>query len=108
MGRLFSRRDRQTTLSREALPQFLLPGAARLGYSGEGEALRIAPQNLERFRQIVLADPRLHQQLRETSDLNGFVALAVRLGAERDCIFTEEEVRAALRECRRAWLERWI
>jgi hypothetical protein len=70
--------------------------------------LSIAPENLERFRQLVLADRDLHQQLRQTSDLDGFVALAVRLGAERACAFTEQEVRAALRECRRAWLEKWI
>jgi hypothetical protein len=70
--------------------------------------LKIAPQNLERFRQLVLADRSLHEQLRQTSGLDGFVALAVRLGAERECVFTEQEVRAALRECRRAWLERWV
>jgi hypothetical protein len=68
----------------------------------------IEPQNLERFRELVLADRGLHEQLRKTADLDGFVALAVRLGAERDCVFTEEEVCAALRECRRVWMERWI
>jgi hypothetical protein len=68
----------------------------------------IASQNLERFRQLVLADRGLFDQLRQAGGVDGFVALAVRLGAERDCVFTEEEVRAALRECRRAWLERWI
>lgn len=68
----------------------------------------IASENLERFRQLVLADRGLHAQLRQTADLDGFVALAVRLGAERGCVFTDQEVRAALRECRRAWLERWI
>jgi hypothetical protein len=68
----------------------------------------IASQNLERFRQLVLADRGLFEQLRQTAGLDGFVALAVRLGKERDCVFTEEEVRATLRECRRAWLERWI
>ncbi len=70
--------------------------------------MSIAPPNLERFRQLVLADRSLHRQLLQTPDLPGFVALAVRLGAERDCNFTEQEVRAALRECRRSWLERWI
>jgi hypothetical protein len=70
--------------------------------------LTIEPQNLERFRQLVLADCGLREQLQQTSDLDGFVALAVRLGAERDCVFTDQEVRAALRECRRAWLEKWI
>jgi hypothetical protein len=68
----------------------------------------IASENLERFRQLVLADRSLFDQLRQTAGLDAFVALAVRLGRERDCVFTEEEVRAALRECRRSWLERWI
>jgi Nif11 domain len=71
-------------------------------------ALTIAPQNLERFRQLVLADRSLFEQLRQTADLDGFVALAVRLGAEQGCVFTEQEVREAVRAWRRAWLERWI
>jgi len=70
--------------------------------------LNIAFQNLERFRQIVLADRGLFDQLRQRADLDGFVAVVVRLGAERGCGFTEQEVRVALRECRRVWLERWI
>jgi hypothetical protein len=70
--------------------------------------LIIASENLERFRLLVLADSGLFEQLRQTADLDGFVALAVRLGSERGCVFTEQEVRAAVRECRRAWQERWI
>jgi hypothetical protein len=70
--------------------------------------MRIASENLERFRQVVLEDPELFKQLRQTADVDSFVALAVRLGAARDCAFTEQEVRDALRECRRARLERWI
>jgi hypothetical protein len=70
--------------------------------------LTIASQNLDRFRQRVLADRTLFEQLRQTANLDGFVALAVRLGAEQGCVFTEQDVRGALRECRRAWLERWI
>ncbi|HEY3914562.1 MAG TPA: Nif11-like leader peptide family natural product precursor [Verrucomicrobiae bacterium] len=70
--------------------------------------MKIASQNLERFRQVVLEDPELFQQLRQTADVESFVALAVRLGAARDCVFTEQEARDALRECRRARLEKWI
>jgi len=70
--------------------------------------LIIAPQNLERFRQLVLADRGLFEQLRQTADVDGFVAQTVRIGAEQGCVFTEQEVRAALQACRRAWLERWI
>ncbi|HEX3718933.1 MAG TPA: hypothetical protein VH595_13270 [Verrucomicrobiae bacterium] len=70
--------------------------------------MKLAPENLERFRRLVLADPQLLEKLRKNSDLNTFITLTVRLGAERGCIFTADQVRAALQESRRAWLERWI
>jgi hypothetical protein len=65
-------------------------------------------QNLERFGQLVLADRELHDQLHATTDEKVFVALAVRLGAERGCDFTVMAVETALREQRRVWLERWL
>lgn len=65
-------------------------------------------QNLERFGQLVLADRRLHDQLRATANEKTFVALAVRLGAERGFDFTAMVVETALREQRRTWLERWL
>jgi len=45
-------------------------------------------QNLERFGDLVLADPKLHDQLRAAANETAFVALAVRLGAERGCEFS--------------------
>jgi hypothetical protein len=65
-------------------------------------------QNLERFGELVLADRALHDQLRATANEAAFVALAVRLGAERGCDFTAPVVQAAVNEKRRAWLERWL
>jgi len=65
-------------------------------------------QNLERFGDLVLADRELHDQLRAAADEAAFVALAVRLGSERGCLFTARVVREALEEKRRAWLERWL
>jgi hypothetical protein len=65
-------------------------------------------RNLERFGQLVLADRELHGQLRATADEKTFVALALRLGAERGCDFTAAVVETALREQRRAWIERWL
>ena len=64
--------------------------------------------DLECFVQLVLADGGLFEQLRQTAGLDGFAALAVRLGRERDCVFTEQDVRAALAERRRTWQKRWI
>jgi hypothetical protein len=65
-------------------------------------------ENLERFRQLVLADRQLHEQLRTTADLESFVALAVKLSRERGCDLKAEEIQTAIQKRRRAWLERWI
>ena len=65
-------------------------------------------QSLEAFGQLVLADRELHDRLRATIDEKTFVALAVRLGAERGFDFTAAVVETAVREQRRAWLERWL
>jgi hypothetical protein len=65
-------------------------------------------ESFEQFRQIVLYDPILQVRLRETTELRPFVELVIRVGEERGCIFTPEEVEAALRESRRSWIERWI
>ena len=65
-------------------------------------------RNIERFGELVLADPALHAQLRATRDVETFAVLSVQLGAERNCVFTLEAVRNVLNERRRVWLERWI
>jgi len=65
-------------------------------------------QNLERFRELVLEDAALHDQLRAAADVETFVTLVVQVGRERGCAFTADSVRAALQEQHRAWLERWI
>jgi len=58
------------------------------------------------FHRGVVADPALFAQLRVASDPDEFAALAVRLGAARGQVFTEDDVRAGLREARRSWIER--
>ena len=65
-------------------------------------------QNLERFGELVLADPALHDQLRATADKKAFIALAIRLGADAGCKFSAPTVERALRARHRAWLERWV
>lgn len=65
-------------------------------------------ESLEQFRQLVLRDRALQEQLREISDQEAFLALVVRLGAAHGYHFTVEEVAEALRASRRAWIERWI
>lgn len=62
----------------------------------------------ERFRLIVLHDQTLQEQLRAAPDWPAFLALALRLAQERGCDIVAEDVESALREGRRAWLERWL
>src|SRR5437773_65365 len=64
-------------------------------------------ESLDQFRQLVLQDLALQEQLRETPNLDAFLALIVRLGAERGYDFGVEEVKEALRASQRTWIERW-
>jgi hypothetical protein len=65
-------------------------------------------QNLERFRELVLADSVLHDQLRAAAGEAAFIELAIRLGAERGCKLTASTLQTAINQKRRAWLERWL
>jgi predicted ribosomally synthesized peptide with nif11-like leader len=68
----------------------------------------MSQENFEQFRQLVLQDTTLQQQLRGTSDREQLVALTQRLGAERGYSFTTEDVLEALRAGQREWIERWL
>lgn len=68
----------------------------------------MSTSSFEQFRQLVLDDPALQQQLRAEYGLHAFLELVVRLGAEHGYEFSAEEVHAALQASRRTWLERWI
>ncbi len=68
----------------------------------------MSQENFERFRELVWEDRALQQELWATTDPNEFIALVQRLGAERGCEFTAEEVSAALRASHSAWLMRWL
>ena len=61
-----------------------------------------------RFHDLVLADPELHNQLRAAAGEAAFIALTVELGRKHDCHFSAPLVAQALREQRRAWVERWV
>jgi hypothetical protein len=65
-------------------------------------------QHLERFRELVLADRALHEQLRATPNEPAFIELTVRLAAERGCELSAATLQAAIQQQRRAWLERWL
>jgi len=63
---------------------------------------------LERFHRLVMTDAALQDQLWAASEREAFVALAVALGESRGCGFTAADVRQALGEGRRTWIERWL
>lgn len=65
-------------------------------------------ESFEQFRNLVLQDVALQEQLRATTDHRSFVDLVVRVGGERGCHFTPEDVEAAMRASRQLWIERWI
>jgi hypothetical protein len=67
----------------------------------------MSQQAFEQFRHIVLQDLALQERLRATTDHRSFLDLVVRVGGERGCHFTHEDVQAAMRASRRAWIERW-
>ena len=64
--------------------------------------------NLAAFRELVRRNPDLRGPLRDTADAHFFCQEVVRLGREHGFRFTLEEVEQALRDERRAWLERWL
>ena len=68
----------------------------------------MSQESFEQFRQLVFQDRALQKLLWETTDIESFKALVVRLGAESGHSFTAEDLEEALRANRRAWLERWI
>jgi hypothetical protein len=66
-----------------------------------------APSGFADFRQQVLADATLQARLRRISDLETFVALAVRLGRDSGFSFAAEDVTAELKRGQTAWLSNW-
>jgi hypothetical protein len=66
------------------------------------------PPSFERFCQLVLEDDALHKALRETPDTESFIALTVELAQSHGCDFTPDDLRQALEDKRREWLERWV
>lgn len=62
----------------------------------------------ERFRQVVLADKLLQERLRSVADRDAFSALVVESAAELGFALTVDDVTEAVRDGRRAWIERRI
>ena len=65
-------------------------------------------EELDAFHRHVLTSPTLQARLQAEQDLHGFVPLVVELGAASGFTFSAEDVRDAIRENRRRWVERWV
>jgi hypothetical protein len=62
----------------------------------------------EEFRQLVLAEESLQEELRAITDRKVFIDRLIELGIESDCEFTSDDVEEAMRISRRVWTEREI
>lgn len=60
------------------------------------------------FKQEVLQDRNLQEQLRNTVDKDSFLDLIITIGIERGYKFSTSDVEAAMAAANRTWLERWI
>ncbi|HEX7277469.1 MAG TPA: Nif11-like leader peptide family natural product precursor [Acidimicrobiales bacterium] len=60
------------------------------------------------FRRAVLADPALQRDLLAAPDPEPFCALVVERARGLGWDVEPDDVEAALRTARRAWIERWI
>ena len=63
---------------------------------------------LREFHSVVLADPALQAELRQTVDRAAFVALVVLRARERGCALDAMDVEVALDAGSRAWMRQWI
>jgi hypothetical protein len=76
-----------------------------------GEEMAATPSaegELERFRRLVLSEPRLQSQLKGEMDRAKFISLVIELGQQYGSRFTAGDVDAALKAGRREWSERQI
>ncbi len=76
-----------------------------------GQEMAVAPpaeSEFDRFRELVLSDPSLQEELMRATERAEFISLAVRLGEEHGARFTTNDVDAAFQAARRAWAERAI
>lgn len=64
--------------------------------------------DFERFREMTFVDSELRRLLLAERDMERFIALVVRLAAERGCKVPASEVQEQLRNARRSWLERQL
>jgi len=73
-----------------------------------GAGQRSGAEAFAAFRERVLADAELQEQLRALANPAVFVARTVALGAAHGFAFGEEDVRSAMAQGQRAWIAQWM
>lgn len=68
----------------------------------------MANGDFEKFRNRVLCDAALQNELITIDDRDEFVTRVVELGRLHSFKFEREDVVQAMRDARRAWIEKWI
>lgn len=64
--------------------------------------------HFDQFRELVLREPSLQQELEQAPDFAAFQPLALKLAQQLGVELTAEDLEAAWRAAQRAWIERWI
>lgn len=68
----------------------------------------MSQENFEQFQTLVLSDSALQNRLRSIAERPLFDQRVIELGAECGFELKIEDIETAMRQSRRAWLERWI
>ncbi len=65
-------------------------------------------ENFDRFRELVINDPPLRDELRSFPDRAALRQRTIVLGRERGFDFSEADIESAARIMQQVWLERWL
>jgi ribosomal protein S18 acetylase RimI-like enzyme len=65
-------------------------------------------RDFERFRELVWQDESLQKKLRDIEDPQDFISMVESLGKDLRYQLTSDDVKAAMQDGRRAWVERWV
>ena len=65
-------------------------------------------EDFDRFRELVVSDPALRDELRGIRDSAALRERTLALGRERNFDFCEADIETVVNNMKRAWLERWL
>jgi len=65
-------------------------------------------EDFNKFRTLVIEQPKLQEELSPIEDLDVFVTRVVEMARGRQLAVEPEDIREAMSEARKNWIERWI